>query len=169
MSLGMAEQKLQSEPEAARELLADARTGAGEALRELRGLARGIHPPVLADRGLDAAVRALAAGSPISVTVSATVPERPRPPVESAAYFVVAEALANAGKHARATGVDVRIASSDGTLRVEVHDDGVGGADPAGGGLSGLRRRVEALDGRLEVISPPGGPSTVRAELPCGS
>ena len=169
MSLGMAEQKLASEPEAARELLADARAGAGEALRELRDLARGIHPPVLADRGLDAAVRALATSSPISVTVSATVPERPKPPVESAAYFVVAEALANAGKHARAGRVDVRIAESGGVLSVEVHDDGRGGADPAGGGLSGLRRRVEALDGTLQVISPPGGPTTIRAELPCGS
>ena len=169
MSLGMAEQKLQSEPEAARELLADARAGAGEALRELRDLARGIHPPVLADRGLDAAVRALAAGSPISVTVSATVPERPKPPVESAAYFVVAEALANAGKHAGASRVDVRITGAGGVLSVEVHDDGAGGADPSGGGLSGLRRRVEALDGTLQVISPRGGPTTIRAELPCGS
>jgi signal transduction histidine kinase len=169
MSLGMAEQKLQSEPEAARELLADARAGAGEALRELRDLARGIHPPVLADRGLDAAVRALAVGSPISVTVSATVPQRPEPPVESAAYFVVAEALANAGKHSRANRVDVRITSSGGTLSVEVHDDGIGGADPSGNGLDGLRRRVEALDGILRVTSPPGGPTTIRAELPCGS
>ncbi len=167
MSLGMAEQKLASEPEAARELLADARAGAGEALRELRDLARGIHPPVLADRGLDAAVRALASASPISVTVSASVPERPKPPVESAAYFVVAEALANAGKHAGATRVDVRILSGDGVLSVEVHDDGRGGADPSGGGLSGLRRRVEALDGTLRVLSPPGGPTTIRAELPC--
>jgi signal transduction histidine kinase len=169
MSLGMAEQKLASEPEVARELLADARAGAGEALRELRDLARGIHPPVLADRGLDAAVRALAAGSPISVTVSATVPERPEPPVESAAYFVVAEALANAGKHAHASRVDVRIVAAHGVLAVEVHDDGVGGADPAGGGLGGLRRRVEALDGALYVTSPAGGPTTIRAELPCGS
>jgi len=167
MSLGMAEQKLASEPEAAAELLADARVGAGEALRELRDLARGIHPPVLADRGLDAAVRALAAASPISVTVSATVPERPKPPVESAAYFVVAEALANAGKHSGARRVDVRILSGEGVLSVEVHDDGAGGADPAGGGLSGLRRRVEALDGSLRVLSPPGGPTTIRAELPC--
>ena len=167
MSLGMAEQKLTTDPEAAAELLADARAGAGEALRELRDLARGIHPPVLADRGLDAAVRALAAASPISVTVSATVPERPKPPVESAAYFVVAEALANAGKHSGARRVDVRILSGDGVLSVEVHDDGTGGADPSGGGLSGLRRRVEALDGSLRVLSQPGGPTTIRAELPC--
>jgi signal transduction histidine kinase len=167
MSLGMAEQKLASDTEAARELLAEARAGAGEALRELRDLARGIHPPVLADRGLDAAVRALAAGSPISVTVSVTLTERPKPPVESAAYFVVAEALANAGKHASASRVDVRIIRRDATLSVEVHDDGAGGADPSGSGLSGLRSRVEALDGILAVVSPPGGPTTVRAELPC--
>ncbi len=168
MSLGMAEQKLASEPEAAAALLADARKGAGAALRELRDLARGIHPPVLADRGLDAAVRALAAGSPISVTVAATITERPRPPVESAAYFVVAEALANAGKHSGASRVDVRIVRAGEELTVDVHDDGVGGANPAGGGLSGLRRRVEALDGTLHVLSPAGGPTTIRAELPCG-
>jgi signal transduction histidine kinase len=168
MSLGMAEQKLDTDAEEARQLLADARAGAGEALRELRALARGIHPPVLADRGLEAAVRALAAASPSAVTVSVAIPERPRPPVESAAYFVVAEALANAGKHARATRVDVRILRNGGTLSVEVHDDGVGGADAEGGGLSGLRQRVQALDGTLSVISPAGGPTTIRAELPCG-
>ncbi len=168
MSLGMAEQKLSSDDaEAARELLAEARAGAGEALRELRDLARGIHPPVLADRGLDAAVRALAAVSPISVTVSATLPERPQPPVESAAYFVVAEALANAGKHARASRVDVRITGDGRQLTVEVHDDGIGGADLGGAGLAGLRRRVQALDGSLAVVSPAGGPTTVRAQLPC--
>jgi signal transduction histidine kinase len=124
---------------------------------------------VLADRGLDAAVRALAAVSPISVTVTVTLSERPRPPVESAAYFVVAEALANAGKHAHASRVDVRIIRRDGTLSVEVHDDGVGGADQSGSGLSGLRSRVEALDGTLSIVSPPGGPTTIRAELPCES
>jgi signal transduction histidine kinase len=173
MSLGMAEQKLaeqgDGDADAARELLAEARAGAGEALKELRALARGIHPPVLADRGLDAAVRALAATSPLAVTVSVMIPERPRAPVESAAYFVVAEALANAGKHAHANRIDVRIAQIGDTLSVEVHDDGVGGADANGGGLSGLRRRVQALDGSLAVLSPPGGPTTIRAELPCGS
>jgi signal transduction histidine kinase len=170
MSLGMAEQKLATaDPQAARELLAEARTGAGEALRELRDLARGIHPPVLADRGLDAAVRALAAACPVPVMVSTTMPERPKPPVESAAYFVVAEALANAGKHARATQIDVRIVREGELLTVEVHDDGAGGADPEGGGLQGLHRRVEALDGTLAVLSPSGGPTTIRARMPCGS
>ena len=95
------------------------------------------------------------------------LPERPKPPVESAAYFVVAEALANAGKHAHAARVDVRIIRRDGTLSVEVHDDGVGGADGSGGGLGGLRSRVEALDGTLSIVSPRGGPTTIRAELPC--
>jgi signal transduction histidine kinase len=170
MSLGMAEQKLatDADADAARELLAEARAGAGEALRELRDLARGIHPPVLADRGLDAAVRALAAASPISVTVSVMMPERTKPPVESAAYFVVAEALANAGKHGRATRVDVRIVRSGDELTVEIHDDGCGGANPSGGGLTGLRRRVDALDGTFEVISPSGGPTLIRARLPAG-
>jgi signal transduction histidine kinase len=167
MSLGMAEQKLATDADAARALLSEARAGAGEALRELRDLARGIHPPVLADRGLDAAVRALAAGSPISVTVSVVMPQRPRAPIESAAYFVVAEALANAGKHSSASRVDVRVLGRDDELSVEIHDDGIGGADPAGGGLTGLRRRVEALDGTLSVSSPPGGPTTIRAVLPC--
>jgi signal transduction histidine kinase len=168
MSLGMAEQKLSTDADAARQLLAEARAGAGEALRELRDLARGIHPPVLADRGLEAAVRALAAGSPIPVVVSVENPERAKPPVESAAYFVVAETLANAGKHSGASRVTVRIVRTGDVLSVEIEDDGAGGADLSGSGLSGLRRRVEALDGTLTVASPAGGPTTVRAELPCG-
>jgi signal transduction histidine kinase len=166
MSLGMAEQKLATDPETARSLLAEAREGTREALEELRDLARGIHPPILADRGLGAAVAALAARSPVRVDVSVEG-ERPSPAVESAAYFVAAEALANAGKHAEATRVNVRIMRSQGRLVVEVTDDGRGGADPSGTGLSGLRRRVEALDGTLQVVSPQGGPTTVRAEMPC--
>jgi signal transduction histidine kinase len=166
MSLGMAEQKLASDPERARDLLVEAREGAREALEELRDLARGIHPPILADRGLGAAVAALAARSPLPVDVSVHG-ERPPPAVESAAYFVAAEALANAGKHAEASRMEVRVTRRQGVLVVEVTDDGRGGADPSGSGLSGLRRRVEALDGRLEVMSPEGGPTTVRAELPC--
>ncbi len=168
MSLGMAEQKLATDADAARALLAEARVGAGEALRELRDLARGIHPPVLADRGLEAAVRSLAAASPIPVTVSVENPGRTKPPVESAAYFVVAEALANAGKYAGANRLSVQVARGGGVLSVEIEDDGVGGADASGSGLSGLRRRVEALDGSLTVTSPPGGPTIVRSELPCG-
>ena len=166
MSLGMAEQKLATDPETARSLLAEAREGTREALEELRDLARGIHPPILADRGLGAAVAALAARSPVRVDVSVEG-ERPSPAVESAAYFVAAEALANAGKHAQAGRVEVRIARRQGGLVVEVTDDGRGGADASGSGLLGLRRRVEALDGTLQVVSPEGGPTTVRAEMPC--
>ena len=168
MSLGLAEQRLDAHPDEARQLLVEAKLGAREALEELRDLARGIHPPVLADRGLGAAVAALAARSPIEVSVS-VVGERPPAAVESAAYFVTAEALANATKHAAARHVDIRIARGSDMLSVEVRDDGPGGADPLGAGLTGLRRRVEALDGRLIVDSPAGGPTVIRAELPCGS
>jgi signal transduction histidine kinase len=168
MSIGMAEQKMATDPEGAREMLAEARQGAGQALKELRDLARGIHPPVLADRGLEAAITALADASPLRVKVDADISERPSPPVESAAYFVVAEALANAGKHSEARRVDIRILRDGDTLTVEVADDGKGGADPAGAGLGGLRKRVEALDGTLRVASPPGGPTVIRADMPCG-
>jgi len=168
MSLGLAEQRLEADPDEARQLLVEAKLGAREALEELRDLARGIHPPVLADRGLGAAVTALAARSPIEVSVS-VVGERPPAAVESAAYFVAAEALANATKHATAHHVEIRIARASDKLSVEVRDDGRGGADPSGAGLTGLRRRVEALDGRLTVDSPAGGPTVILAELPCAS
>jgi signal transduction histidine kinase len=167
MSLGMAEQKLSDDPERASELLAEARIGAEHALRELRDLARGIHPPVLADRGLAAALASLASSTPLPVEVSVEVAPRPAAAVESAAYFVAAEALANAAKHARAQRVDISIVRLGDLIELEVRDDGQGGADPKGSGLSGLRRRVEALDGRLSVSSPRGGPTTIRAELPC--
>ncbi len=120
MSLGMAEQKLDTDPAAAQALLAEAREGTREALEELRSLARGIHPPVLADRGLEAAISALAGRTPLQVTVSVDVPRRPPRAVETAAYFVVAEALANAGKHAGATRVDIAVREDGGALRVEV-------------------------------------------------
>jgi signal transduction histidine kinase len=169
MNLGMAEQAMQSDPAAAAELLAEARRGAGEALEELRVLARGIRPPILTDRGLEPAVAALTAHTPLTVEVSADVPSRYPSAVETAAYFTVAEALANAIKHGNADRVDIRIAASDDRLVVEVVDDGDGGADPSGPGLTGLRQRAEALDGTLQVESPAGGPTTVRAELPCAS
>jgi signal transduction histidine kinase len=167
MSLGMAEQKLASDPVAAQALLAEARQGTREALEELRSLARGIHPPVLADRGLEAAISALADRTPLQVNVAVDLARRPPRVVETAAYFVAAEALANAGKHAGATRVDIEVRDEAGELRVEVADDGRGGADAAGVGLRGLARRVEALDGRLEVVSPAGGPTTIKAVLPC--
>ena len=169
MNLGMAEQALQADPAAAAELLAEARRGAGEALEELRVLARGIRPPILTDRGLEPAVAALTAHTPLTVGLSIDVPSRYPSAVETAAYFTVAEALANAIKHGNADRVDIRIAAVDGRLVVEVVDDGDGGADPSGPGLTGLRQRAEALDGTLRVESPAGGPTTVRAELPCES
>jgi signal transduction histidine kinase len=167
MSLGMAEHTLAEDPERAGQLLAEARVGAEQALRELRDLARGIHPPVLSDRGLEAAIAALAASTPMQVAVSARLEQRPPAVVESAAYFVAAEALANAAKHAHASHVQVHAARVGDTLELEVYDDGAGGADPAGSGLLGLKRRVEALDGKFALSSPPGGPTRVRAELPC--
>ena len=167
MSIGMAEQKMADDPEAASALLAEARSGAEEALRELRSLARGIHPPVLSDRGLEAALRALITATPMQVELAVSVGERPPPAVETCAYFVVAEALANAAKHAQASKVDIRIVRSGETLVLAVTDNGIGGADPSGDGLVGLKQRVEALDGSLSVTSPAGGPTTVRAELPC--
>lgn len=169
MNLGMAEDKLASDPEQARELLEQARGEAKVALTELRDLARGIHPPILTDRGLEAAIMSIAARSPVAVTIEADLPQRLPPAVEAAAYFVVAEALANASKHSRADQVLVRLARRDGALVVEIADDGVGGADPAGSGLVGLRRRVEALDGSLRVVSPPGGGTTLHADVPMGS
>jgi signal transduction histidine kinase len=167
MSIGMAEEKLDTDPEAARALLAEARTDARNALEELRDLARGIHPPILTDRGIEAAVTALSGHSPVPVSLAVDVAERPAPPVETAAYFVVAEALANAIKHADATRIDIRIRRTNGMLLAEVEDDGHGGANPAGNGLAGLERRVRALQGTLTVESPAGGPTTVRVELPC--
>jgi signal transduction histidine kinase len=169
MNLGLAEQKLTSDPGAAQQLVAEARAGLVEALGELRDLARGIHPPVLTDRGLAAALRSLADRSAVPVSVDVDLAERPPAAVETAAYFVAAEALANATKHAAPTKVAIAIRRRGDLLDVRVTDDGGGGADPAGNGLTGLRRRVEALDGRLDVTSPPGGPTTVHAELPCGS
>ena len=169
MNLGMAEQKFANDPAAARELVAEARVGVEAALRELRDLARGIHPPVLTDRGLGPAIEALVDHSPLPVEVTVAVGARPAPAVETAAYFVAAEALTNATKHAHATRVAIRIGREPGRLLIEIADDGSGGANPAGGGLSGLRRRVEALDGTLTITSPPGGPTLVKAELPCAS
>jgi signal transduction histidine kinase len=169
MSLGMAEEKLDSDPAQARELLTEARGEARTALTELRDLARGIHPPILADRGLEAAITSIAARSPLAVSIEAELPSRPPAAVEGAAYFVVAEALANATKHSGARSVLVRFVLRDAVLVVEVADDGRGDADPHGSGLLGLQRRVEALDGTLSVVSPPGGGTTLHAALPAGS
>lgn len=168
MSLGMAEEKLDSDPAQARELLTEARGEARTALTELRDLARGIHPPVLSDRGLEAAITSVAARSPVAVTIEADLPQRAPAAVEAAAYFVVTEALANATKHSGARTALVRLVLRDGMLIAEVADDGRGGADPRGSGLLGLRRRVEALDGTLSVVSPPGEGTTLHVEIPAG-
>jgi signal transduction histidine kinase len=167
MNLGMAEQKFATDPDGARLLVSEAREGVGDALKELRDLVRGIRPPVLADRGLAAAITSLADRTPIPVHVVSTVEPRPSEAVETAAYFVVAESLTNAAKHARANRIDVRLQRLGSSLQVEISDNGQGGADVAGHGLSGLRRRVEALDGHLFVTSPRGGPTIIRAEIPC--
>jgi signal transduction histidine kinase len=166
MQLGRAEARLGEHPEAA-ELIREARGEAKEAIQELRDLARGIAPPVLADRGLPAAVEAVAARSAIRATVDAKVARRPPPVVETAAYFVVAESLTNAAKHA-GDGARAHVSIRDGSdrLTLEITDDGRGGANPAGSGLTGLRHRVEALDGTLTVTSAAGLGTVVRAELP---
>jgi len=140
-----------------------------EALAELRELAQGLHPAILTRSGLAAAVRAAARRASVPAEVAEVPGERFGSDVEAAAYYVVSEALANAGKHAAATGARVSIARSGGVLRVQVADDGVGGADPAAGsGLTGLADRVAALGGTLCVTSPPGAGTVVTAELPCG-
>ena len=166
MQLGRAEDRLEDHPDAA-ELVRNARVEASNAIKELRDLARGIAPPVLADRGLPAAVAALGERSALPVKVDARVKRRLSPVVESAAYFVVAEALTNAAKHAKGAPARVSLFEEAGRLIVEVDDEGPGGADPSGSGLAGLRSRVEALDGILVVRSHPGEGTTVHAELPC--
>ncbi|MEU6881623.1 sensor domain-containing protein [Streptomyces sp. NPDC046712] len=168
LKLGLAEQMLVKNPVVARQLLVDARQASAQALAELRDLVRGIHPPVLAERGLEGAVRALALDLPIPVQVDIALPGRAQAPVESAGYFAVAEALANVAKHSGADSAWVRLEYSGGRLRLVVGDDGAGGAGiREGGGLDGLRRRLAPFDGTLELNSPVGGPTTVTMELPC--
>jgi len=170
MDLGLAEQKLEEDPDAARDLLSGARDTAKQAIAELRDLARGIRPGLLAERGLGEAVSSFAARAAVPTTVEVDLPPQRLPPsVETAAYFVVAEALTNVAKHAGATNATVSLTARNGRLEVVVADDGRGRANARGGGLTGLRRRVEALDGTLSLSSPPGGPTVLRAELPCES
>ncbi|HET7446302.1 MAG TPA: sensor domain-containing protein [Solirubrobacterales bacterium] len=169
MELGMAEEELEKNPDAAVETVRRARDETLLALGELRDLSRGLRPALLEERGLGPAVEALVARSPqpVSLSLVGSMEEIPQP-VSSAAYFVVAEATTNAAKHSGSERVRVRLERADGALAISVEDDGRGGADGRGSGLEGLRKRVAALDGRLEVISPEGGPTAVRAVLPCG-
>jgi len=168
MSLGRAKGKLDSEPEAARELIAEAHADAKLAISELRDLARGIYPSVLGDRGLDPALSALAAKCPIPVDLTVDVEPRPPTAVESAAYFTVAETLTNIAKHASATRAEVKVTRTDSSVVVEVTDNGLGGATVRpGGGLAGLADRAATIDGVVVVLSPVGGPTVIRTELPC--
>jgi len=168
MNLGMAKKKLGGVPgtEEAGELVDAALQGARDALAELRELARGIHPPVL-DNGLADALATLAASSAIPAELAVSIPARPTPAIESIAYFCAAELLANAAKHSGANKIKIDISERSGLLVLEITDDGRGGADPArGSGLPGLAQRVAVVDGRLDIDSPPGGPTRVTIELP---
>ncbi|MCQ8829164.1 sensor histidine kinase [Streptomyces malaysiensis] len=168
MSLGTVEALIERDPAKAKELLAAARTNSAEALAELRDLVRGIHPPVLAERGLGDAVRALTLRMAVDVEVDVDLAGRPEEPVESAAYFAISEVLTNAAKHAGASRMWLDLHHEDGMLRIAVTDDGHGGAEiTPGGGLSGVERRLGTFDGVLAVSSPTGGPTMVTMEIPC--
>jgi signal transduction histidine kinase len=168
MDLGQAREKLATDPDEAARLVTEAHEEAKRALTDLRDLVRGIHPAILEDRGLDAALSAVVARCPVPVNLAVTLTERPPAAVESTAYFVVSESLVNVARHSRATRATVSIAAAGGRLVIEVTDNGVGGADAARGtGLAGLAERVEAVGGWLRVISPTGGPTTILVEIPC--
>jgi len=168
LKLGAVEALIDRDPEAAKSLVAATRENSAQALGELRALVRGIHPPVLAERGLADAVRALALDAPLPVQVSIAVPGRVEPPIEATVYFAVAESLTNIVKHAGARRATIELAHHDGILRVVVTDDGHGGARlDAGGGLAGIAGRLGTFDGSLALNSPAGGPTVLRMELPC--
>jgi signal transduction histidine kinase len=168
LDLRLAREKLDDDPEAAAAMLDEASAELSRATEELRELARGIHPAVLSDRGLKAAVESLAKRSPLPIEIDASLEGRLPEPVEAAAYFVVSEALTNVVRHSDADRAEVGITRDNGRLVVEVRDDGSGGADPAGSGLRGLADRVAALDGSLRVDDPTGGGTVVRADIPLG-
>ncbi|MFI6369743.1 sensor domain-containing protein [Streptomyces sp. NPDC050546] len=170
--LGAARRMVARDPAGAEELLERAQSAAEQALSELRSVARGILPPVLADRGLAGALTGLAASCPVPCTIDVEAPERCAASVEATAYFVVAETLTNIAKHSGARQASVTVRSRGGLLYLDVTDDGRGGAEEPGGsggsGLTGIRNRIAAHDGTLELASPPGGPTTLKVELPCG-
>ncbi|RJO70747.1 sensor histidine kinase [Nocardia panacis] len=168
MGLGNAERLFDEDPATARALVAAARETSSKALEELRDLVRGVHPPVLSDRGLADALRALALDSLLEIDVVSDLEGRPAAPVESAVYFAISELLANAGKYAPDSAVRVLLHHSDGVLRCSIADDGPGGADPSRGtGLQGIRRRLAVFDGTIAIHSPTGGPTRVHLEVPC--
>src|SRR6266516_4500356 len=176
MNLGMARERFAGEPEPVRRAIADAHDEAVLAQSELREFIRGLHPAVLGDRGLDAALSGLAARAPLPVKVRVDVARPASPTVEAVAYFIVSEALTNVAKHAQANRVEVTVVRDGDVLRIAVTDDGSGGAAPADGagagagtGLRGLAQRAAAVDGTLTIDSPPGGPTVIAAELPCES
>jgi len=170
MDLGTARERIDTDPESARTLVVEAHEDAKAALRDLRDLVRGFHPAILEDRGLDAALSAVVARSPVPVTLNIDVEPRPPASVESTAYFVISEAITNVATHSRASEAWVTINRRGDRLVVEVRDNGAGGAAPERGtGLRGLHDRVNALDGTMHLLSPPGGPTTLLVELPCAS
>jgi signal transduction histidine kinase len=170
LELGRARAKLATDPAAADALLADAHEESKRAMRELRDVVRGIHPSVLTDRGLDAALSGLAERATVPVEIRGGVQGRLPPAVETAAYYVVAEALTNVGRHSGARQAYVEVRREPGALVLTVGDDGDGGARRVpGSGIEGLAQRVEALDGTLEISSPPGGPTAIVARVPCAS
>jgi len=167
MNLGMARAQAETAEEA-RQVIADAHEETKAALAELRNLIRGLHPPVLEDRGLDAALSGIAARMPIPVRLTVNVPRRPSPTIEAVAYFVVSEGLTNITKHSQASQAEVFVEQAGGRLHIIVTDDGVGDADPGrGSGLAGLARRAESVDGTLDITSPLGGPTLLSVDLPC--
>jgi signal transduction histidine kinase len=168
MNLGLAQELVRSDPEAATALIAEARTSSSSALADLRSLVRGIHPPVLADRGLTGGLQALALSSPMDVDIDVELAGRPPAPVESAVYFAVAEAVTNATKYAAAGRIWIWARHADGVLTALVGDDGVGGARfTPEGGLAGIERRMAAFDGGVSLASPYGGPTIVTLRVPC--
>ncbi|RNG18152.1 sensor histidine kinase [Streptomyces botrytidirepellens] len=168
VNLGLAKATLTDLPDEARQVIEEAHREAKGAIEELSSLVRGLHPAVLDELGLDAALSGIAARAPLPVRLHVHVPERAAPTVEAVAYFVVSEALANVAKHARAERADVTVVRTGDTLRVVVADDGEGGADAARGtGLTGLAKRAGSVDGTFEISSPRGGPTVITVELPC--
>jgi signal transduction histidine kinase len=167
MNLGLARIQART-AEQAQEALAEAHEDAKAALAELRNLVRGLHPAVLEDRGLDAALSGVAARMAIPVRLTVDLPRRPLPTIEAVAYFVVSESLTNITKHAQASQAEVVVQRTGDRLHIIVSDDGAGGADPARGtGLAGLAMRAASVDGTFEIASPPGGPTLITVDLPC--